>query len=286
MADFTIDSEFVAKHIPPRRKDSHKRMNGVACIVGGSRVYHGAPFLAAMAAMRTGIDLVYLAVPGLIASPVRALSPDIIVFPLPDGKLTRGATSKLVKWLPDVDCAAIGPGLGQQNEEELVASLERLATKTKKMVLDADALRPKVLSLSDKVQIVVTPHAGEFERLFGTKLGSDTSSRSDAVKQQAESNHLTVLLKGPTDIVSDGSNVGLNTTHTPSMTVGGTGDVLTGITAGLLAKGLPSFEGACCAVFINGSAGLEATEELGLHIVASDVVSRVAFVMKQFDQIE
>ncbi len=286
MSDFTINSDFVAEMIPPRRRDSHKGMNGVVCMLGGSRIYHGAPFLTAIAAMRTGVDLVYLAVPSVIAGAVRALSPDLIVIPLPDGKLTTGSVSKLANWLPQVDCIGIGPGLGPQDPDRLAKCLGLLSKKTKSMVVDADALRPSILPLAGTVKMVVTPHASEFERLFGTKLSTDTASRVDAVMKNAREHNLTVLLKGPTDIIGDGSRVGLNTTHSPSMTVGGTGDVLTGITTGLVSKGMALFEAACCAAHINGLAGVAATEILGLHITASDVANHIAGVMKRYDRVE
>ncbi|MDA4122896.1 MAG: NAD(P)H-hydrate dehydratase, partial [Thaumarchaeota archaeon] len=85
---------------------------------------------------------------------------------------------------------------------------------------------------------------------------------------------------------SDGERVALNTTHSPAMTVGGTGDVLTGITTALVAKGLDGFDAACCALYINGLAGLNAAKEHGLHIVASDVVENLAGAIKQFDRLE
>ncbi len=109
---FEVDEDYVKSRIPARKRSSHKGMNGVVCVVGGSRVYHGAPFHAAMGAARSGVDLVYLAVPAVVAGPVRSLSPDLIVFPLPDSKLTRGNATRLAGWLPELDCIAIGPGLG------------------------------------------------------------------------------------------------------------------------------------------------------------------------------
>jgi NAD(P)H-hydrate epimerase len=125
----------------------------------------------------------------------------------------------------------------------------------------------------------------EFRRLFGRALPADLDGTVAVAALCAKEAGLTVLLKGATDIVTDGNRVGLNETHSPAMTVGGTGDVLTGITAGLLSKGVPPFEAACAAAFINGSAGAEAARQFGLHIVASDVVNQIANVMKRFDRI-
>jgi len=285
MAPITIDADFVSEVIPARRKDAHKRDNGTVCVVGGSRLYHGAPFLCATGAMRSGVDLVFVAVPAPIASPIRALSPDFIVVPLPDSKLTRGNVSKLMSWVTGVDAFAVGPGLGPQNPESVAQALNQMKGEGKALVVDADALRPQILPSIRNANAVVTPHAGEFERLFGERLPSDLKGRIDMVSAQAKKASVTVLLKGPTDVISDGERVGLNETHSPAMTVGGTGDVLTGITAGLVARKVTGFEAACAAAYINGSAGVEVVRQLGLHITASDVANNVANVMKRFDRL-
>ncbi len=285
MAPVTIDAEFVSKVIPPRRKDSHKRMNGTVCVVGGSRLYHGAPFLCATGAMRSGVDLVFIAVPASIATPIRALSPDFIVVPLPDSKLTRGNVSKLLAWVPEADAFAVGPGLGAQKPESVAHALNEMRGERRGLVVDADALRPQILPGLRNSNAVVTPHTKEFERLFGKALPESLEGRVAVVSEKAKEAGVTVLLKGPTDIISDGTRVALNDTHSPAMTVGGTGDVLTGITAGLLAKKVPPFEAACAAAFINGASGVEAAKQFGLHITASDVANNVANVMKRFDRV-
>lgn len=285
MLRFVIDSAFVSKVVPERRRDSHKRMNGTVCVVGGSRLYHGAPFLCGMGAMRSGADLVYIAVPAVIAAPIRSLSPDFIVVPLPDAKLTKGNVSKLLAWVEGVDCYAVGPGLGAQNPEWVAHCLSELKGEGRGIVVDADALRPRSLEAIRRSNAVLTPHAGEFERLFGVKLPEALDERVTIATEQAKKAGVVVLLKGPTDIITDGEKTGLNETHSPAMTVGGTGDVLTGVAAGLLAKGVAPFEAACAAAFINGSAGAEAADELGLHITASDVANKIANAMKGYDRI-
>jgi ADP-dependent NAD(P)H-hydrate dehydratase len=281
-----VDSTFVSKSIPPRMRTSHKRMNGTVCVIGGSRLYHGAPFLCASGAIRTGVDLVFIAVPAVLATAIRALSPDFIVVPLPDAKLTRGNVAKLMAWVEHSDAYAIGPGLGPQNPEELAHCVNQLKGIGKGMVLDADALRPRILESIKNTPTVVTPHSKEFERLFGVTLPEEAEARETIVGGKAKEFGITVLLKGPTDIISDGQRLGTNVTHSPAMTVGGTGDVLTGITAGLVAKGVPPFEAACSAAYFNGYAGVEAARDLGLHITATDVANRLANVMKRFDRLE
>jgi ADP-dependent NAD(P)H-hydrate dehydratase len=286
MDQITVDASFVSAVVPPRKKSSHKRMNGTVCVVGGSRLYHGAPFLCATGAMRSGVDLVFIAVPASITTAIRALSPDFIVVPLPDSKLTRGNVSKLMAWVPGVDAFAVGPGLGPQKPESVAQALNQLKGNGRALVVDADALRPQILPSIKKTPTVVTPHAREFERLFGTSLPQDLEGRCKVVSELAKGAEVTVLLKGPTDIISDGDRIALNDIHSPAMTVGGTGDVLTGIVAGLLAKKVPTFEAASAAAYINGAAGAEAARQLGLHITASDVANQIAIVMKQFDRVE
>lgn len=283
--EFTIDSGFVAKTIPARRSDAHKGMNGSVCVVGGSRLYHGAPFLAGSGAMRSGVDLVYLAVPQTVSIPIRSLSPDFIVLPLPDAKLTRGNVSRLRRWLPKVDCVAMGPGMGPQNPEDIANAVNLLKEGTKGIVLDADALRQGVLEAARAARAVVTPHAGEFERLFSVKAPEKIGERAEVAAAQAKALGVTILLKGPIDVITDGTRIALNKTHSPAMTVGGTGDVLTGVTAGLIARGVPPFEAACAAAYVNGAAGAEAAQQMGLHITASDVVRNIPIVMKKFDRL-
>lgn len=286
MTPTTIDAAFVSEVIPARKKGSHKRMNGTVCVVGGSRLYHGAPFLCATGAMRSGVDLVFIAVPASIATAVRSLSPDFIVVPLPDSKLTRGNVSKLLAWVPEVDVFAVGPGIGPQKPESVAQALNQMKGEGRTLVVDADALRQQIIPSIRNTPAVVTPHAKEFERLFGERLPDDLDGRVKVVSMEAKKAGVTVLLKGPTDVISDGERVALNETHSPAMTVGGTGDVLTGVTAGLVAKKVPPFEAACAAAFINGSAGVEAARQFGLHITASDVANQIANVMKRFDRLE
>ena len=278
-----LDAGAVGKAIPPRRRDAHKRMNGTVCVIGGSRLYHGAPFLCGSGALRAGADLVYIAVPASIAPAVRALSPDFIVVPLPDGRLTRGNVAKLRAWVKGADVYAVGPGLGPQKAEDVAHLLSELRGTSKGVVVDADALLPRALDMMKGVGAVVTPHSGEFERLFGVKPPGDLEGRVAAAREQAERCGVVVLLKGPVDVITDGQRVAVNDTHSPAMTVGGTGDVLTGVVAGLMARGAGPYDAACAGAYVCGAAGLDAASEYGMHITASDVAERVAGAMKKFD---
>jgi NAD(P)H-hydrate epimerase len=268
-----------------RRRNSRKGENGRVLVVGGSYLYHGAPLLSALGASKVGVDLVYLAVPNVIAAPIRSYSPTFIVLPLPDSKLTTGCVNKLLKWLPEVDAAVVGPGLGKQKTEGMKKLVRELALKGVRVVLDADALRAEVTQEVSGKPSVLTPHQGEFKRIFNKDLDEKLESRASALKEAAAQAKTTILLKGAVDIISDGSRIAFNKTGTPAMTVGGTGDVLAGLVAAFLALGAEPFAAAAAGAYINGLAGESAEEELGLHISAVDVAERIPYVLKRFDRV-
>ena len=280
-----VDEDFVENCIRPRRIDSHKGENGKVMVVGGSWLYHGAPFLSAMASLRCGVDLAYIAAPEKIATAIRALSPNIIVLPLSDLKLTRGVAKRVLKILPEIDSMVIGPGLASGGEAGIELVVKEALALGKGIVLDATALYSSILEKVSGGRVVLTPHAGEFKRVFGKDVPSKLDERVKLVKEEAEKNRVTILLKGRFDVISNGVEVMVNKTGTPAMTVGGTGDVLSGIVAALLAWGNDPFEAAASAAWINGKAGELATSRFGLHILATDIIDFLPDVLRRFDRI-
>ncbi|MCS7143173.1 MAG: NAD(P)H-hydrate dehydratase [Aigarchaeota archaeon] len=280
-----VDDSLVAKVIPPRRRKSRKGENGSVMVIGGSYLYHGAPTLTALAAYRAGADLVYLSVPEVISVPIRAISPALIVIPFSDTKLTMGVVRRIVKNVPRVDAVAIGPGLSIADTAPLLTLIKELLGRGMRLVLDASALIPQVLEIISSHNVVLTPHAGEFKRLFGVEPSDDMEERCGLVRDEAKKHGVTLLVKGAVDVISDGDSTYINRRGSPSMTVGGTGDVLTGIVATLLAKGLNSVEAAAAAVYVNCVAGEEVTERMGLHILPTDVIEELPNVMKRYDRI-
>jgi len=280
---FEVNDKFVLQSIQLRKLNSRKGENGRVAIIGGSYLYHGAPLLSALGASKTGVDLVYLAVPPTLVTPIRSYSPNFIVIPLPDGKMTKGCINKLLKWLPDVDSAVIGPGVGRQRTDGLKNLVRELCSRNVKIVLDADALRPEIASEVSGKDAVVTPHDGEFKRLFRVELDKSVEVRTKTVQDFAAKEKLTILSKGNIDIISNGSRTALNRTGTPAMTVGGTGDVLAGVVSGLIAQGMEPFAAASSGAYVTGLAGELASEHLGLHISPTDLISKLPYVLKRFD---
>ena len=281
-----ISASIVKKFIPARKSKSRKGDNGIVLVVGGSYIYHGAPILSSIAALRCGTDLVYTSVPKINVTPTRSISPNLIVIPLVDQKLTRGAVNKLLGVLPrNLDSATIGMGLAVQEKNALLHLVKSLLDRDVLLSLDASALIPEVLPLLANKNVVVTPHAGEFKRLFGESPSNSKNERIKLVEKNAEKYGITVLLKGSTDVISNGSTTYLYEKKIPAMTVGGTGDVLSGLVAGLLSKNRNTLESAAAATFINGLAGKAVQKKLGLHMTSMDLLDEISIVMKPFDKI-
>jgi NAD(P)H-hydrate epimerase len=272
--------EFLLYPVP--KATSHKGENGRLLVIAGGP-YTGAPALVAFGAMGIGIDLVHVATPALAATVVASYSPTFIVHPLVGHRLLREDLRQVLELASRADAVAIGPGLGDvegtlEAIREIVRSL-RLPT-----VIDADAIKavaadPKVLAGK---RTVLTPHAREFKDLTGKVLPEAPEERAGIVRESAKALGATILLKGHVDIVSDGANVKFNYTGNPGMTTGGTGDVLCGVTAGLIAKGMAPYDAARLAAFTNGAAGDLAFEEKSYGLTSLDVANHLGRVLAKY----
>ena len=287
MSSKSLTPSIVKKYIPPRNLNSRKGDNGKVLVVGGSYMYHGAPILSSLAALRTGADLVYTAVPKVNAQASRAISPDLIVIPLADSKLTRGSVNKLLGQIPvGIDSAAIGMGLAVENIEALKLLIKSLIERDVRLSLDASALRKEILPIIKGKNVVITPHSGEFERIFGEEIPSNKKTRISTLERLAKKNSITILLKGQDDIITDGVMTLINAKKTPAMTVGGTGDVLSGIVASMLSRNRNVLESTASAAFLNGQAGKIIQKQFGTHMIASDLIDVLPLVAKTFDKIK
>ena len=278
----------VKKFIPTRSRSSKKGDNGKALVVGGSYMYHGAPVLSSLAALRTGTDLVYTAVPKNNVQSTRSVSPDLIVIPLADSKLTRGSVNKLLGQIPkDLDSATIGMGLAIQDVEALKILVKSLLDRDVRLSLDASALVKSILPIIKGKNVVVTPHSGEFYRLFGEEIPHEKKLKVNFIEKIAKKYSVTILLKGQTDIISDGIRTFLNSkTDSCAMTVGGTGDVLSGIISGLLSRNRNPLESSAAAAYLNGLAGKFVQRKIGIHMVATDLIDALPYISKPFDKIK
>ncbi len=257
--------------VPKKPAGSHKGSGGYILVIGGGP-YQGAPFLAGLSALRSGGDVVR------VAAPVDGFMPDVILERLPGAKIGKEHLVKLLKLASNADVVIAGPGLGSDPESLSVAS--KVVSAAKRAVVDADLLRNPLPKAQE--QTIYTPHAGEFARVFGP-VPEKLAERGIAVRDAANHAGETIILKGEIDVISDGKRVKFNKTGAPGMTTGGTGDVLSGVCGGLLAR-MDAFEAACAAIYATGKAGNIADEQTGDGLIASDLLRHLAYILyKEID---
>ncbi len=276
---FVGPGEFI--YYPVRGRDTHKGENGRLLIVGGGP-FTGAPALAGLAAYRMGVDLVRIATPWLSYAPIASYSPNLIVHRLSDDVLKLKDAPTVAKLLEQVDAMLIGPGLGTDQETQTAVRAMVKACEVP-LVIDADgitAVAKDVSVLKDK-KCVITPHAKEFEVLTGQKLPKDYEARIPMVTEAAKSLGVVLLVKGKIDIISDGHWTKMNKTGNAGMSVGGTGDVLAGEVAALLAKDVSPYNAARISAFANGAAGDLAFEKIGYSLMATDVIDNIPDVLRR-----
>lgn len=272
----------VLKMLPDRDPWGHKGTYGKLLLLCGSRGYTGAAYLAAMGALRSGAGLVFLGVPESIYSIEAVKLNEAIVFPLPekDGKLSQNAIPDILERLEKVDAVLIGCGMGQSEDVQAVVSAVLTHARCP-VVLDADGInvmsRHKDILRGRLYPTILTPHDGEFLR-FGGYLSEDRMASS--VRASLDWNCI-VLLKGHETCITDGTFSYLNCTGNPGMAVGGSGDLLAGMIAGLLGQGIPPLKAAACAAFLHGAAGDLCAEKTGQYaMLPSDMLNELPRLLK------
>ncbi len=265
-----------------RASAAHKGDFGRLLLIGGSEVFSGAPTLMSMAALRAGIDIAYTAAPEKTAHDIASMSPNLITVKLEGNHLNSKNMATLSDYLRSVDAVVLGPGIGLEPEtkEFVKVCVKAVEQAGKPLLLDADGLKAFAeFKRPLKVPLVLTPHAGEYAIFAGKQLPSELDAQAKEIQQTAKEAGAVILVKGKVDVISDGRRVKLNFTGNPGMTVGGTGDVLSGIIGALLARKMDPFEAAVAGAFVNGAAGDFVAAELGYHMVATDLLDFIPQVL-------
>ena len=271
--------------LPSRRRESTKYDHGRVVVVAGSRGMAGAAALASMATLRSGAGLVEAVVPESIQATVAGFDPCVMTAGLAEDDAGRFATAALPviqERCLKADAVAVGPGLGRSEAlVEIVAELWR--TLPVPLVLDADGLWA-LSQLGHQARAdhaglrVLTPHAGELQRLLGEvpsrTAAADRATLEAAATALARDIGCVVVLKGPGTLVTDGARQVHNETGNPGMATAGTGDVLTGVIAALLAQGMERFDAARLGTCVHGAAGDVAASEVGeVSLTAADLLA-------------
>lgn len=292
-----LDDDAVAVLLPERDPRGHKGTHGRLLVVAGSLDYLGAALLVSLAAARGGAGLVRLAVPASLQPLVAGRVLEVITLALPEtGPGDVDGERALARLLEvEHDALVIGPGLrAGRPTVELVLGLLALPGAGP-CVVDAEALNSLATqagwSRRVKRQCVLTPHVGEFGRLWpdraATDLVRDDDARAEAASSAAQACRQVVVLKGARTVIASGSGpVAQAPFENPALATGGTGDVLSGTIGALLAQGLPPFDAARAGVYLHGVAGESVREHLGdAGLLASDLPEEVARARKRLARV-
>ncbi|HEV2520506.1 MAG TPA: NAD(P)H-hydrate dehydratase [Thermoplasmata archaeon] len=249
---------------------------GRVVIIGGGP-YSGAPALAGLAALRVGAERATILAPAPASDRIQSFSPNLVVRSFGEERFRPRDVRPLREALYESAPRAVLIGMGAGRHPETLQALRLLieaVAGTVPLVIDADGLDAIPLDLvrHGGYDLVATPNAGEFSRVFGGDPEAPEEARLAMVRSIAAVRGITVLAKGPQDLISDGRSVAINTNHTLTMTVSGVGDVLAGTVGALLAEGVAAM-GACrLASWLVGEAGARANETRGFGLVATDVI--------------
>lgn len=276
-----LTAEIARELWPPRSLSAHKGDAGRLLVVAGSPGLTGAATLTCEAALRAGAGLVTLGIPKSLNPILEVKLTEAMSLPLPEteaGAHSPESLDLLRKRLDTADALAVGPGFGRDPRTgELLHGLLRDCPVP--VVVDADGLY--LLSPAGEgtfpARCVITPHPGEMARLLGTTIAEVQSNRLETARTAANRLGCVVLLKGPATVIAapDG-RLAVNASGGPALATGGSGDVLTGILAACLARGLEPFRAACAAAFLHGTAGEVAGERFGAPgAIAGDVVHAI-----------
>ncbi len=286
-----VEEKWVREHLPLRKPEGHKGDFGRVLVIAGSRGMTGAATLTAESALRAGAGLVYLAYPESLSAVMETKLTEVVKLPMPDsdGALSSRSLAAIEQALADKTVVALGPGLSQGAQiTKLVRTL--LPKLNLPTVLDADGINSlKPLSLlrpkKRKAPLVLTPHAGELARLLGRVREEIEADRVGIAQHVATELGATLVLKGaPTVTALSDRRVFINSTGNSGLATGGSGDVLTGLIAGLIAQEMNPEDAAVVGVYLHGRVADELQQTLGERgMIASDLVRHLPYVLKEFE---
>lgn len=283
---FAADEKSVGSVFPRRHNNSHKGDYGKVLVIGGSVGMAGAVAMAAKACMRCGAGLVTAAVPASVNNIVQNKIDEVMTLPLPEesGRIARNAAERLARRANTYDAVLIGPGMGRSESVTAFISefLPRLSVPA---VIDADGIfavaKNDGILARCKNEIIITPHSQEFYYLTGKTAEETEKSRFTSSAEFASENGVTLILKGHHTIITaaDGDCT-VNTTGNPGMAGAGSGDVLGGMCAALLARGVGAYDAAVSAVYLHGAAGDYAAARLGADgMCAGDIIKAIPHIL-------
>ena len=287
-----LTDQDIFQYLPSRPRNAHKGTFGTVLLIAGSGNYPGAVLLAGMGAYRIGAGLVKIAVPELIFSSLIGVLKEATWVSLPQdrGWISEGAIPIITAAIPGVSALLLGPGMGLEKTTRVF--LQGLIKQDlPRTVIDADGLKllagiPDWYSILTQ-QAVLTPHPGEMSVLTGLTREEIQSNRIEVAEKYARLWGKVLVLKGAYTVIAEpGGSTAIVPVATPALARAGTGDVLAGLIAGLLAQGVAPFQAACAGAYIHAKAGLEAEKEQGnsASVLAGDLLGVLPKILSKYNK--
>jgi len=278
---------------PRRGQRSTKFSSGQVTIAGGSRGLTGAVRLSSSAAIRAGAGYATVAVPADLEPAFELGQPEVMSVGCPggDGRLVPASAKAVLRTFERAAAGVLGPGLGRdpgsvELAREVAAAIEC------PLVIDADGLNSfagQLRRIAERGEAtVLTPHAGELGRLLDRPAAEIDAHRLAAAREAAAETGAVLVLKGDDTIVTDGERIAVNALAAPALATAGSGDVLAGMIAALLARGIEPFAAACAAVLAHARAGRDAAARIGAaeSVIATDVIDSIAVGLRADGRVE
>jgi len=280
-----IDNKLVYGKLPLRPEESHKNTFGKILNISGSRNYIGAAYLSSFSALKVGSGYITLACPDSIVPIIAPMAPEITFMPLKSTDDGTISSENSVKDLYTYNVVSIGCGITTcDSTRNFVFNLINQLNKTQKLVIDADGINVLAnhkgeISLKNSV---ITPHPRELSRLLNVSVEEILENREKYARITSQTFECITVLKGHNSIVTNGEKIFYNSTGSSALAKAGTGDVLTGIIAGLLAQKLSPLDSAILGTYLHGLSGDIAAQDLTKYsVMASDVIDYLPFAIKE-----
>ena len=281
----SISKKLVSSIIPERQENSNKSTFGRVLNIAGSSFYPGAAFLSSISALKTGCGYVSLACIKSLIHVIASMVPEITYIPLKENRLGSIDSDNEIKQLLTFNVVSLGCGITTNDStKSFILNLLPKISDRQKLIIDADginilAMHKGEINLKDAV---ITPHPKELSRLLNVSVAEINDNREKYARITSQTYECITVLKGKNTIVTNGDKIYINQTGNSALAKAGTGDVLTGIIAGLLAQKVSSLNAAVAGVYLHGLAGDIASKDLSEYsVMASNIIDYIPFAIRE-----
>lgn len=280
---FILERNELEYLLPVRYTQSSKFDYGKALMIGGSLSMPGAPALMANACIKSGAGLVYLFSPKIHSQTLPEVIP-LHPIEFDEQEFWKANLDYLIEFANKMAVVAIGPGMGINTNKTTMELVKNLISKVP-LILDADALTNDLLEMELNENVLLTPHIGEFSRIIGISRDKIAKNPIYYAKKWAKKLNCNILLKGSTTVITNGTTTFINNNGTPALATAGSGDVLTGIIAGLVAQGKSIFDAAVLGAFLHGMIGEYYTTKIATRgLTASKMIDLIEVIYNEIEQ--